>query len=137
MTHSSMILSTYLTMINYLQLYYYYTQPRYNILTHYTIIRLLYSDLNSLCYVLQQMSSFITRNFDTKYRNHFKIVQHCVFFYIILIGQTIYLLITVFPGIFSSLEQFPPFNSFRGNYSIYKVKNYHNAMIYLYYICIF
>jgi len=53
MTHSSMILSTYLTMINYLQLYYYYyTQPRYDILTHYTIIRLLYSDLNSLCYVL-------------------------------------------------------------------------------------
>ena len=33
---------------------------------------------------------------------------------------------TVFPQIVSSLEQFPPFNSFRGNYSIFEVKNYHN-----------
>ena len=35
--------------------------------------------------------------------------------------------LTVFPQIVPSLEQFPPLNSFRGNYSIYEVKNCHNA----------
>jgi hypothetical protein len=34
---------------------------------------------------------------------------------------------TVFPRIVSFLEKFPTFNSFRGNYSIYEVKNCHNA----------
>ena len=34
---------------------------------------------------------------------------------------------TVFPRIVSSLDQFPPLNSFRGNCSIYEVKNSHNA----------
>ena len=34
---------------------------------------------------------------------------------------------TVVPQIVSSLEQFPTFNSFRGNYLIYEVNNCHNA----------
>ena len=34
---------------------------------------------------------------------------------------------TVFPQIVSFLEQFPPLNIFCGNYSIYEVKNCHNA----------